>query len=82
MRMPVEKDDIFYIPAGMVHAIGEGVLVAEIQENSNLTYRLYDYDCVGKNGKRRHSFPILKVAVYSSRRNPQQGCMEEQSSLT
>ena len=36
-----------------IHAIGAGALVAEIQENSNLTYRLYDYDRVGKDGKKR-----------------------------
>ncbi len=38
----------------MIHAIGAGVLVAEIQQNSNLTYRLYDYDRVDKNGKKEN----------------------------
>ena len=41
-QVPVKKDDLFFIEAGMIHAIGAGALVAEIQENSNLTYRLYD----------------------------------------
>ena len=45
--VPVKKDDLFFIKAGTIHAIGAGALVAEIQENSNLTYRLYDYDRVG-----------------------------------
>lgn len=52
-KVPVHKDDLFFIPAGTIHAIGAGVLVAEIQENSNLTYRLYDYGRVGKDGKKR-----------------------------
>ena len=51
--VPVKKGDCFYIPAGLVHAIGEGILIAEIQQNSNTTYRLYDYDRVDKNGNKR-----------------------------
>jgi len=52
-RIPVKKDDVFYIPAGQVHAIGAGALIAEIQESSNLTYRLYDYNRLDKSGKPR-----------------------------
>lgn len=52
-KVPVNKDDLFYIEAGTVHAIGAGTLIAEIQESSNLTYRLYDYNRVDKNGKLR-----------------------------
>lgn len=52
-KVPVSKGDVFFIPAGTVHAIGAGVLVAEIQESSNVTYRVYDYDRVDKNGKKR-----------------------------
>ncbi len=51
--VPVKKNDVFFIPSGMIHAIGAGCLIAEIQENSNLTYRLYDYDRVDRYGKRR-----------------------------
>lgn len=40
----VKKGDVFYIPAGRVHAIGSGVLLAEIQQTSNITYRIFDYD--------------------------------------
>ncbi len=43
-HVPVHTGDMFYVPAGTVHAIGKGVLMAEIQQNSNLTYRVYDYD--------------------------------------
>ncbi len=52
-KVPVRRDDLFFIPAGTIHAIGAGVLVAEIQQNSNLTYRLYDYDRRDKNGNKR-----------------------------
>ena len=52
-KVPVEKGDVFFIPAGTVHAIGAGILLIEIQENSNLTYRVYDYGRKDKNGKER-----------------------------
>lgn len=52
-KVPVHKDDVFFIEPGTVHAIGAGTLIAEIQENSNLTYRMYDYKRVDKNGKER-----------------------------
>jgi mannose-6-phosphate isomerase len=45
--------DVFFLPAGRVHAIGKGVLVAEIQQASDVTYRLYDYDRVDADGNRR-----------------------------
>lgn len=52
-KVPVHKGDVFYVPAGTVHGIGAGILVAEIQESSNVTYRVYDYNRVDKNGKKR-----------------------------
>ncbi|WP_343309027.1 class I mannose-6-phosphate isomerase [Blautia wexlerae] len=63
-NVPIHKDDLFFIPAGTIHAIGAGALVAEIQESSNLTYRLYDYDRIGKDGKKRelHIDKALDVA--------------------
>lgn len=45
--------DVVYIPAGIVHAIGEGIVLAEIQQNSNTTYRVYDWGRVGLDGKPR-----------------------------
>ena len=42
-HVPVKAGDVFYVPAGTVHAIGKGVLLVEIQQNSNITYRVYDY---------------------------------------
>ena len=49
----VKKGDVFYQPAGRVHAIGKGVLLAEIQQSSDVTYRIYDYDRVDSNGNKR-----------------------------
>ncbi|MBQ8165640.1 MAG: class I mannose-6-phosphate isomerase [Lachnospiraceae bacterium] len=49
----VKKGDVVFVPAGMVHGIGAGILVAEIQENSNVTYRVYDYNRTDKDGNKR-----------------------------
>lgn len=49
----IHKGDVFYIPSGTVHAIGRGAVLAEIQESSNVTYRVYDYDRIDNNGNKR-----------------------------
>ncbi len=49
----VKKDDFFYIEAGTIHSIGAGCYIYEIQQSSDITYRLYDYDRKDKNGKLR-----------------------------
>ena len=51
--IPVQKGDILFIESGTIHAIGKDILIAEIQQNSNVTYRVYDYGRVGKDGKKR-----------------------------
>ncbi|MDY2628963.1 MAG: type I phosphomannose isomerase catalytic subunit [Lachnospiraceae bacterium] len=51
--VPVHKGDVLFIESGTIHAIGENILIAEIQQNSNVTYRVYDYGRVGKDGKKR-----------------------------
>lgn len=51
--VPVKKGDVFFIPSRTVHAIGAGILVAEIQQNSDVTYRIYDYGRLGTDGKPR-----------------------------
>ena len=51
--VPVHKGDSFFIPSGTLHAIGKGIVVAEVQQNSNVTYRVYDYGRVGADGKPR-----------------------------
>ena len=52
-KVEVHKGDTYFVPAGTVHGIGAGILMAEIQESSNVTFRVYDYDRVDKNGKKR-----------------------------
>lgn len=52
-KVKVHKGDIYFVPAGTVHGIGAGTLVAEIQESSNVTYRVYDYNRIDKNGEKR-----------------------------
>lgn len=69
-----KKNDVFFIEAGTVHAIGEGLLIAEIQESSNLTYRLYDYNRIDKNGKKRelHIDKALEVSNLKDSSTPKQ----------
>lgn len=73
-KVPVQKNDLFFIEAGTIHAIGAGALIAEIQENSNLTYRLYDYNRVGKDGEKRelHVEKALDVANLNASTEPRQ----------
>ncbi|MCH5314338.1 MAG: class I mannose-6-phosphate isomerase [Eubacterium sp.] len=61
----VKKGDLFFIEAGTVHAIGKGTLIAEIQQNSNSTYRVYDYGRLGADGKPRelHIDKAVDVSV-------------------
>lgn len=51
--VPVKKGDVFFIKSGTLHAIGKGILIAEIQQNSNTTYRVSDYGRLGADGKPR-----------------------------
>lgn len=60
--VPVHRGDVFFIPSGMVHAIGKGILIAEIQQNSNITYRVYDYGRL-QNGKPRELHVEQAMAV-------------------
>lgn len=73
-KIPVQKNDLFYIAAGTIHAIGAGALLAEIQQNSNLTYRLYDYGRVDKDGKPRqlHVDKALDAADLKASAPPRQ----------
>jgi mannose-6-phosphate isomerase len=49
----IEATDVVYVPAGKVHSLGEGIVALEIQQNSNITYRIYDYNRVTQSGKQR-----------------------------
>ena len=64
----VKAGDCFFIPSGTIHAIGTGCLIYEIQQNSNLTYRVYDYGRRDKNGNTRelHIEKALKVLDFSA----------------
>ncbi|HKI58736.1 MAG TPA: type I phosphomannose isomerase catalytic subunit [Trueperaceae bacterium] len=64
-RVPVTAGDVIYNPAGTVHAIGAGILLFEIQQSSDLTYRLYDYQRRDAAGRTRelHLEPALEVAA-------------------
>jgi mannose-6-phosphate isomerase len=59
----VAAGDVFFIPAGRVHTIGKGILLAEIQQTSDVTYRIYDFDRVDANGQKRalHTAQALEV---------------------
>ncbi|QDO94298.1 mannose-6-phosphate isomerase [Formosa sediminum] len=60
----VSKGDTYYIPTGRIHAIGAGVMLAEIQQTSDITYRIYDYDRVdATTGKTRELHTELAVDV-------------------
>ncbi len=65
-KVPVKKGDSFFVPAGTVHALLSGVTVVEIQQNSNITYRVYDYDRRDKDGNPRelHIEKALDVLNY------------------
>ena len=65
-RRPIQSGDFFYVPSGTIHALCKGTLVLEIQQNSDLTYRIYDYDRVDQNGKKRalHIDKALEVTNF------------------
>ena len=69
-RVRVKKGDVFFIEPGTLHAIGEGILIAEIQQNSNTTYRVYDYGRIGNDGKPRelHTEKAIDVTTLAPAR--------------
>lgn len=71
-HVPVKKGDVFFIPAGLVHGIGKGVLVAEIQESSDITYRIYDYHRKDDKGNERelHVDQALDVIDFDLKDDP------------
>lgn len=74
-KIPVRKGDVYYIPAGTVHGIGAGILLAEIQQSSNVTYRVYDYDRQDKDGNKRelHLEKAIKVLNMDVSQDASQG---------
>lgn len=71
-KIQVKKGDVFYIPAGLLHAIGAGITVAEIQQSSNITYRVYDYNREDANHRKR-PLHIEKAAQVAGFMPPLQG---------
>ncbi len=71
-KVPVKKGDVFFTPAGLVHAIGKGVVVAEIQQSSDITYRIYDYKRVDDQGNERelHTEQALDVINFNASKEP------------
>jgi mannose-6-phosphate isomerase len=71
-KVPIAKGDVIFIPAGLVHAIGKGVVVAEIQQTSDITYRIYDYKRKDDNGNERelHTEQALDVINFAASINP------------
>lgn len=68
--VPVKSGDVFFIPAGTVHAIGEGMLIAEVQQNSNITYRVSDYGRLGADGKPRALHKEKAIEVITRKPTP------------
>lgn len=70
--VPVQKGEAVFVPGGRVHAIGAGCLILEIQQNSNTTYRIYDWDRVGADGRPRelHVENALQVIDWESPGDP------------
>ena len=70
--IPAEKGEAVFVPGGRIHAIGAGCLILEIQQNSNTTYRIYDWDRVDASGKGRelHIDKALKVIDWENNGDP------------
>jgi len=66
-RERVSAGDAFYIPAGRVHALGPGILLAEIQQTSDVTYRIYDWERVNDQGKQRELHTDLALEAIDFR---------------
>ena len=63
----VQKGDVFYLPAGRIHAIGEGILLVEVQQSSDITYRIFDWNRTDSEGKPRalHTEKALKAIDFN-----------------
>jgi len=79
-KVPVHKGDMFFIESGTIHAIGAGIIICEIQQNSNTTYRVYDYDRRDANGNTRelHVDKAMDVCTLTpSKKSNTQGLAEQ-----
>lgn len=85
-RVEVEKGDVFYIPAGRIHTIGQGIMLAEIQQTSDITYRIYDFNRTDAAGNKRElhteqAVDALDYAFYESYKTPYKPKMNDRVSL-
>ena len=78
--VPIKKGDMFFIPAGLVHAICEGILICEIQQNSDTTYRVYDWGRVDADGIPRplHIDKAVEVSKLAGEKNTDFSLKSEQ----
>lgn len=78
-KVNVKKGDVFFIEPGTLHSICGGILLAEVQQNSNVTYRVYDYNRVGPDGNYRdlHINNAVEVANLRKQSNSYTSCIEE-----
>ena len=77
----VKNGDVYFIPTGRVHAIGAGVMLAEIQQTSDITYRIYDWDRVDTEGNKRdlHTNEAIDAIDYKAQKNYQTDYLKEQN---
>ncbi len=85
-QMPVQAGDSFFIPAGTIHSLGAGLTVCEIQQNSDVTYRLYDYNRLGTDGQPRtlhleKALSVLERRTSGGRINPLERAFQQGNRL-
>lgn len=83
-EVEVKKGDVFFLETGTIHAIGAGIVIAEIQQTSDITYRIYDWDRVDAQGKSRelHIEQALDAMNYNTTDTQKQYTQEENKSNT
>lgn len=85
-RVDVQQGDVFFIPAGRIHTIGKGIMLAEIQQTSDTTYRIYDFDRVDDKGNKRElhteeALDALDYQFYDTYKTPYQPQTNKRVSL-
>lgn len=75
-HVAVKPGDVFYIPAGTLHAIGAGILIAEVQQNADVTYRVSDYGRLGADGHPRELHKAQAIAVTTRTPTPLQQAVQ------
>jgi mannose-6-phosphate isomerase len=83
-QVPAKKGDVYFLETGTIHAIGAGIVIAEIQQTSDITYRIYDWDRVDANGNGRqlHVQEALDAMNYNTTDTQKEYSKEENKSNT